>query len=110
MVDIAVRCNDWMTAKKIFLDIAERIRKEPNMCLHWLVYDKTMVGNDKCRVRFFSINDTNAWIDSKFDKAIGFDIWEQKEILKEGCRSSRRFIKVKQDYTEEIWKYIKLYS
>lgn len=110
MFDIAVRCKNTKDVSTGFLEIARRIKEDPTMNLHWLVYDKDIVGNSECRVRFFSITNSNNWIGNKFDVAMGFDMWEQKEILKEGRRASRRFIKLEKNYIDEVWKYFKMNS
>lgn len=104
MTKIAVRCDDWAEARRQYFKIVHTLQ-EKKIPINRLIFHQDIVGTKKCRVRFYSMTGDMDWLDSKVDLAIGFDMKEQREMLTEGKRASRRYVRSDKDYTDEILKY-----
>lgn len=104
MISVAVKCkNNRDTAEK-FLKIVNYMR-DNHIYMNRLIYHQLIVGNNDCRIRFYSCDDFDISEVTKVDFAYGFSVKEQHEILKEGAKITRKFADFKADYTEELIKY-----
>ena len=107
MINIAVMCIDNKDAADKFFNLVDALRNS-GVHMRRLIYHQWIVGSDICKVRFFSNKSRESFDDirgMKFDKSFGFSTKEQAEILKEGCKISRKFVDFRADYTEELLKY-----
>ncbi len=104
MISIAVLCKNVAEQSSMFCVLVNKLRNS-GFTLNRLIWHQCIVGNKKCRVRFYSSSDESAWVGSKFDLTMGFSVKQQKDILKEGCRTSRKFVEFKENYVDILAKY-----
>ena len=104
MINVAVKCINNRDAGCKYFNLVN-VLKNRGIALNRLVFHQLIVGSKKCKVRFYSCDDFDVSNVSKVDIAFGFSTKEQREILKDGCKISRKFVSFEDDYTEELLKY-----
>lgn len=97
MTTIAVLCKDNKDAGHLFCELVSRLRTA-DVTMNRLIWHQWVVGNKKCRVRVYSCSDGEEWRGTKVDMTFGFSVKQQHEILKEGCRASRKYVEMRDDY------------
>lgn len=98
MTTIAVLCKDNKDAGHLFCELVNRLRAA-GITMNRLIWHQSVIGNKKCRVRVYSCSDgREEWRGTKVDMTFGFSVKQQHEILKEGCRASRKYIEMRDDY------------
>ena len=97
-------CKDWKDTKNRFFKLVHALR-DKNISMNRLIYHQDIVGTKKCRVYFFSRTGTEDWTRLKVDLAMGFEPSEQKLILNEGIRTTRKYMNMNKDYTDVLLKY-----
>lgn len=104
MTTIAVLCKDNKDAGHLFCELVDRLRAA-DVRMNRLIWHQWVVGNKKCRVRVYSCSDREEWIGTKVDMTFGFSVKQQHDILKEGCRVSRKYVEMRDDYTDILSGY-----
>lgn len=106
-MEIAVKCKDWKQTKHEFVAIMDYLRSL-NQPIYRLIFHENVVGTKRCRVKFFCASELPSFEGigvGKYDICIGFKPSEQKRILKEGCKISRKNVDPAKDHIEDIKKY-----
>ena len=103
MFHIAVRCNNNKDASNRFFELVD-VLESRGITFNRLDYASLIVGNKKARARFYCKSD-ESWKNSKFDLAVGFKSSEQKEILKDGCRTRWKFNDMSVDFVPDLVEY-----
>ena len=106
MVNIAVKCIDNKDAANKYFGIVHALRDLGlDHRLNRLIYHQLIVGDKNCKIRFYSSKDCTDLTGIKVDVSYGFSIKEQRNILNEGSKISRKFVDFRDDFTEELVKY-----
>ena len=104
MIHIAVMCKDNKSAAQQFYNLRHFL-EDNGYYLTRIDYANWIVGTDICRVRFYSTTGSDEWRHHKVDIAFGFKSIEQRDILKEGRRISRKYSDFNEDFHDKIVGY-----